>query len=219
MPAWTTLDYLPSLMEMQKWRTTSAYWLGSCREPKRRQLFDTNPALHCSTGQPRLFLDNRSNFQGVTKHIRRRPLMLDHDYNKYQPLNQSVEWKLNPPTAHYFGGCWRDSFSVSNKLFSWTSVLRNSPQMSLPQSFARPSVFSTRVHSPTWEALRRRQTTYFKPLLAWKNPLQIASSRSQRDTCLEEFGMDTGEAENSADLEEAANLLCSFPEQTTEVDV
>ena len=38
-------------------------------------------------------------------------------------------------------------------------------------------------------------------------------------TYLEELGMDTGEAETSADLDEAANRVCSFAEQTTEMDV
>ena len=58
-------------------------------------------------GQPRLFLsDNGSNFLGARKQIRRRPLMLDHDYIKDQLLNQSVEWKLNPPSAPHFGGVW-----------------------------------------------------------------------------------------------------------------
>ena len=58
-------------------------------------------------GQPRLFLsDNGSNFLGARKQIRRKPLMLDHDYIKDQLLNQSVEWKLNPPSAPHFGGVW-----------------------------------------------------------------------------------------------------------------
>ena len=56
-------------------------------------------------GQLRLFLsDNGSNFLGARKPIRRGPLMLDHDYIKIQLLNQSVEWKLNPPSAPHFGG-------------------------------------------------------------------------------------------------------------------
>ena len=58
-------------------------------------------------GQPRLFLsDIGSNFLGARKQIRRRPLMLDHDYIKDQLLNQSVEWKLYPPSAPHFGGVW-----------------------------------------------------------------------------------------------------------------
>ena len=58
-------------------------------------------------GQPRLFLtDNGSNFLGARKQIRRRALMLDHDYIKNQLLNTSVEWKLNPPFAPHFGGVW-----------------------------------------------------------------------------------------------------------------
>ena len=58
-------------------------------------------------GQQRLFLsDNGSNFLGARKQIRRRPLMLDHDYIKDQLLNQSVEWKLNPPSAPHFDGVW-----------------------------------------------------------------------------------------------------------------
>ena len=48
-------------------------------------------------GQPHLFLsDNGPNFLGARKQIRRRQLMLDHDYIKDQLLNQSVEWKLKP---------------------------------------------------------------------------------------------------------------------------
>ena len=40
-------------------------------------------------GQPRLFLsDNGSNFLGARKQVRRRPLMLDHDYIKDQLLNR-----------------------------------------------------------------------------------------------------------------------------------
>ena len=66
---------------------------------------------------------------------------------------------------------------------------------------------------------QRRQPTYTKQLLAWKALLQCSWSRFHRDTYLEEFGMDTGEAETSADLEEAANRVCSLAEQTTEVDV
>ena len=57
-------------------------------------------------GQRRLFLsDNGSNFLGARK-IRRRSLRLDHDYIKNQLLNQSVEWKLKPPSAPHFGGVW-----------------------------------------------------------------------------------------------------------------
>ena len=56
-------------------------------------------------GQQRLFLsDNGTNLLGARKQIRRRPLMFDHDYIKDQPLNQSVEWKLNLPSAPHFGG-------------------------------------------------------------------------------------------------------------------
>ena len=58
-------------------------------------------------GQPRLFFsDNGSNFLGARKQIGRRPLILDHDYIKDQLLNQSVEWKLNPPSAPHFVGVW-----------------------------------------------------------------------------------------------------------------
>ena len=58
-------------------------------------------------GQPRLFLsDNGFNFLGARKQIRRRPLMLDHDYIKDQLLNQSVEWKLSPPSAPHFVAVW-----------------------------------------------------------------------------------------------------------------
>ena len=56
---------------------------------------------------PRVFLsDNGSNFLGARRQIRRRTLLLDHDCTKVQLLNQSVEWKLKPPSALHFGGAW-----------------------------------------------------------------------------------------------------------------
>ena len=77
-------------------------------------------------GQPRLFLsDTGSNFLGSGKQIRRRPLMLDHEYIKDQLLNQSVEWKLNPLLHLTSLGCGRESFNLSNESFSWTSVPQN----------------------------------------------------------------------------------------------
>ena len=58
-------------------------------------------------GQPRLFLsDNGSNFLGARKQIRRQPLQLDHEFIRQKLLNQSVEWRLNPPSAPHFGGLW-----------------------------------------------------------------------------------------------------------------
>ncbi|XP_075254910.1 uncharacterized protein LOC142346282 [Convolutriloba macropyga] len=58
-------------------------------------------------GQPRLLLsDNGSNFLGARKQIRRQNLQLDHDFIKNNLLNQSVEWRLNPPSAPHFGGVW-----------------------------------------------------------------------------------------------------------------
>ena len=58
-------------------------------------------------GQPRLFLsDNGSNFLGARKQIRRQPLQLDHEFIRQKLLNQSVEWRLNPPSAPHFGGVW-----------------------------------------------------------------------------------------------------------------
>ena len=56
-------------------------------------------------GQPRLLLsDNGSNFLGARKQIRRQNLQLDHDFIKNNLLNQSVDWRLNPPSAPHFGG-------------------------------------------------------------------------------------------------------------------
>ena len=58
-------------------------------------------------GQPRLFLkDNGSNFLGARKQIQRQPLQLDHEFIRQKLLNQSVEWRLNPPSAPHFGGVW-----------------------------------------------------------------------------------------------------------------
>ncbi|XP_075262581.1 uncharacterized protein LOC142354213 [Convolutriloba macropyga] len=99
-------------------------------------------------GQPRLFLpDNGSNFLGARKQIR-RPLMLDHDYIKDQLLNQSVEWKLNPPSAPHFGGVWERLVQCVKRALLLNLGSQNSPLMSLPRSSVKPSVLSTRVHSP-----------------------------------------------------------------------
>ena len=58
-------------------------------------------------GQPRLLLsDNGSNFLGARKQIRRQNLQLDQDFIKNNLLNQSVEWRLNPPSAPHFGSVW-----------------------------------------------------------------------------------------------------------------
>ncbi|XP_075258400.1 uncharacterized protein LOC142350437 [Convolutriloba macropyga] len=58
-------------------------------------------------GQPRLLLsDNGSNFLGARQHIRRQNLQLDHDFIRSNLLNQSVEWRLNPPSAPHFVGVW-----------------------------------------------------------------------------------------------------------------
>ena len=49
-------------------------------------------------GQPRFLpSDNKSNFLGAIKQIRRQNLQLDHDFIKDNLLNKSVEWRLNPP--------------------------------------------------------------------------------------------------------------------------
>ena len=56
-------------------------------------------------GQPRIFLsDNGSNFLGARKQKRRQPLQLDHEFIRQKLLNQSVEWRLNPPSAPHFSG-------------------------------------------------------------------------------------------------------------------
>ena len=57
----------------------------------------------------------------------------------------------------------------------------------------------------------RRQPAHSEPFLAWKTLLQGSWSRLQRDTYLEEFRKDTGEAETSADLEKSANQVCYVP--------
>ena len=58
-------------------------------------------------GQPRLLLsDSGSNFLGARKQIRRQNLQFDHDFIKKNLLNQSNEWRLNPPSAPQFRGVW-----------------------------------------------------------------------------------------------------------------
>ena len=52
------------------------------------------------------YCDNGSNFLGARKQIRRQNLQLDHDFIKNNLLNQSVEWRLNLPSASHFGGVW-----------------------------------------------------------------------------------------------------------------
>ena len=70
-------------------------------------------------GQPRLLLsDNGSNFLGARKQIRRQPLKLDHGFIRQKLMNDSVEWRLNPPSAPHFGGvCERLIQIVKRALF------------------------------------------------------------------------------------------------------
>ena len=91
--------------------------------------------------------------------------------------------------------------------------------MSLPRSSAKPSVLSARVQSPTSEATTKTTTHLHQTTSGLEDPSAMFLGRFQRDNYIEVFGMDTGEAETSADSEEAANRVYSFSEQTTEVDI
>ena len=58
-------------------------------------------------GQPSLFLsDNGSKFLGARKQMRRQLLKLDHEFIRLKRMNESVEWRLNPPSAPHYGGVW-----------------------------------------------------------------------------------------------------------------
>ena len=172
-------------------------------------------------GQLRLFLSvNESNLLRARKQIRRRPLLLDHDYIKDQLLNASVEWKLNPPSAPHFSGVWE-------KL---VQCVKRALHLNLGSAKLTPDLFATIV-SEAECLVNSRPLTHVRSNHEDDNPLtpnhfllgrpfcNVTGAPFQRDTYLEEFGMDTCEAETSADLEEAANRICSFAEQTTEVDV
>ena len=58
-------------------------------------------------GQNRRFLsDNGRNFLGARKQIGRQAFKLDHEFIGQKRLNESVEWRLNSPSAPHFGGVW-----------------------------------------------------------------------------------------------------------------
>ena len=74
-------------------------------------------------GQPRLLLsDNGSNFLGARKQIRRQNLQLDHDFIKNNLLNQSVEWRLNPPLWRRVGEARTDSKTSSSSELGFCQI-------------------------------------------------------------------------------------------------
>ena len=58
-------------------------------------------------GQLQLFFSEKgSNCLGARKQIRRQPLKPDHEFIRQKLMNQSVEWRLNAPSAPHFSGVW-----------------------------------------------------------------------------------------------------------------
>ena len=87
-------------------------------------------------GQPRVLMsDNATNFLGSRKQLRRQPLQLDHDFIRNNLLNQSIEWRLNPPSAPHFGGVWERLVQVVKRVLL----------INLGSAKLTPDVFSTIV--------------------------------------------------------------------------
>ena len=87
-------------------------------------------------GQPRVLMsDNATNFLGSRKQLRLKPLQLDHDFIRSNHLNQSIEWRLNPPSAPHFGGVWERLVQIVKRVLL----------INLGSAKLTPDVFSTIV--------------------------------------------------------------------------
>ena len=73
---------------------------------------------------------------------RKKPQNFDQEFLKLNMLNQSVEWRLSPPSAPYFGGAWEKLLKLSNELFSWTLVQQNWRGFSSLLSFVETEDFT-----------------------------------------------------------------------------
>ena len=87
-------------------------------------------------GQPRVLMShNATNFLGSRRQLRRKPLQLDHDFIRNNLLNQSIEWKLNPPSAPHYGGVWGRLVQIVKRVLP----------INLGSTKLTPDVFSTIV--------------------------------------------------------------------------
>ena len=87
-------------------------------------------------GQPRVLRShNATNFLGSRRQLRRKPLQLDHDFIRNNLLNQSIEWKLNPPSAPHYGGVWGRLVQIVKRVLP----------INLGSTKLTPDVFSTIV--------------------------------------------------------------------------
>ena len=87
-------------------------------------------------GQPRVLMsDNATNFLGSRKQLRRKPLQLDHDFIRNNLLHQSIECRLNPPSASHFVGVWERLVQIVKRVLL----------ISLGSAKMTPDVFSTIV--------------------------------------------------------------------------
>ena len=82
-----------------------------------------------------LMSDNATNFLGSRRQLRRQLLQVDHDFIRKNLLNQSIEWRLNPPSAPHFGGVWERLVQVVERVLL----------ISLGSAKLTPDVFSTIV--------------------------------------------------------------------------
>ena len=224
--AWATWDRFPSFIEMQKWRPTSAYslvWLPEQFTWKlqtasaQTSVWQQSDTSSLDEVNILLFLsDNGSNFLVARKQIGRRQLRLDHDYIKDPLLNTVCRMEAQRPFCSSLRWSVGDTCSVCQKSSSVEPRFRKTHPRFLchNRQWSRLSCQLESTH-PRENQPRSRQSTYPKPFLAWKALLQCSWSRFERNSYFKEFDLDTGEAE----LEEAANRVCSFAEQTTEVDV
>ena len=112
-------------------------------------------------GQARLFFsDNGSNFVRARKQIRRKPLKLDHEFIRQKLINESVGWRLNPPSAPHFGGMWE----------RLVQIVKRALLLNLGSAKLTWDVFSTIV-SETESLVNARPLTHVRSDIEDEDPL------------------------------------------------
>ena len=80
---------------------------GSCRRPRHRQVFDSNPMLHCSTRPTALvFLRQRIYFPGSKKADQTKTTDVGPRLHQRSAIEPVCRMEAQPPSTPHFGGMW-----------------------------------------------------------------------------------------------------------------